>query len=290
MNIASASHHPCYDYFMPKRVSPEALGVLQNAFERSVEELEKRMGLEIKDKNALYSALTHKSYRSDLAVDPATRKTIGNNESLEKAGNKLLNELIRVMTAERNIKYLSPVLISNLVFSRIALTFRMNEVIRAGRPHAEMETPETRIRILANCFEAVMAVVGRSANGTHKVREFLEKHFFSDIFVDKLLPMLMDESSERAAVALAGLTDGRARLSVNRENNKYIGRIFYEDREVSIEESSEGSASRAVITVFLKLHPEFVWGYEGDVGIHYPQVTNLRHVRGKTKRREPPVS
>ncbi len=133
-----------------------------------IEDLQKRLGYQFKDKNLIIEALTHKSYKKPY-----------NNERLEFLGDAVLDLIIGEYlfskfpaTAEGNLSKMRASLVNEKGFEKLALKLNLGDEIfvsLAEENNGGREKPS----LLSNAFEAVIGAFYLEA-GLEKVREFME--------------------------------------------------------------------------------------------------------------------
>jgi ribonuclease-3 len=147
-----------------------------------MEEIERRIGYEFRDKNLLDSALTHSSVGEG-------RKKVTNNERLEFLGDSVLSLIIaqELYLKEPQLDEGDMTLIRALVVETNALADAMRKIalenfFKVGKHLSKNGLPP---RILAGFFEAILGAVYLDG-GFASAQEFLKRHL-SDRLSDALL-------------------------------------------------------------------------------------------------------
>ena len=148
---------------------------------KNFEELEKKLGLEFKDKDLLTQAFTHRSY---LNENPDFN--LENNERLEFLGDAVI-ELI--VTSHLYIEYPEKTegeltnwraaLVNAKMMTSVAEELGFNEFLLLSKGESK-ETGKARAYILANAFEALLGALYLDS-GYGPCDEFIKKYLFKNL-------------------------------------------------------------------------------------------------------------
>ncbi len=162
---------------------------------RPLEELEKKLSLDFRQKEILREALTHRSY---LNENPS--ETRSHNERLEFLGDAVL-ELIVTEFLYRN--YPNPegeltnwrsALVNAQTMGRIAEVIGIGDFLYLSRGE-EKDTGRARAAILANALEAIIGAIYLD-QGYEAARNFITDHILAE------LPTIIKEGTWRDAKSL----------------------------------------------------------------------------------------
>lgn len=130
--------------------------------------LQKRLDYQFKDRDLIIEALTHKSFKKSY-----------NNERLEFLGDAVLDLIIGEHlfnkfpdTAEGNLSKMRASLVNEKSFEKLALKLNLGDTIFISQAE-ENNGGRKKSSLLSNAFEAVMGALYIEA-GLEKVRDFME--------------------------------------------------------------------------------------------------------------------
>lgn len=160
-----------------------------------ISDLEKKIGVEFKNKDLLLQALTHRSY-----LNENTKWHLDHNERLEFLGDAVL-EL--VVTEDLYKKYPNPegeltnwraAIVNSVILSQISGEFNLNDFVLLSRGEAK-DIGRARQYILANAMEALIGAIFLD-QGYKKSEEFINR------FIIKELPRIIEQQLYRDAKSL----------------------------------------------------------------------------------------
>ncbi|HWO07650.1 MAG TPA: ribonuclease III domain-containing protein [Candidatus Paceibacterota bacterium] len=224
---------------------PDSAENREQAFEKALDEFERRVGFRLADRAMLRRACTRRSYTKTVA------EYLPHNEEYEFAGDKILHKALEEVLVDnqpnlsdsqlnfytKRARFLG----QNLILSRAALDLGMNRVIRLSEEEARSPDPLVHIRILADTFEAYVYALHTDA-GDERTREFV-----------------------RATI-----------VPLFEEFTRLLSKAGSEETLRSIE--VEPAASWARRKVELKEHPWLAWGLQGPAIPFYPLKQKILHI------------
>lgn len=154
-----------------------------------INNLEKKLDLEFKNKDLLMQALTHRSY---LNENPQFR--LGHNERLEFLGDAVLELAVTEYLYENydypegDLTNLRAALVNRNMLAYIARKFNLDDFLLLSRGEAKDDNGRARQYILANGFEALIGAIFLD-NGLGVAKEFIIKNLISElprVFEEKL--------------------------------------------------------------------------------------------------------
>lgn len=172
----------------------------------NLSELEKKIGIEFKDKDLLLQALTHRSYLNENPSWP-----LKHNERLEFLGDAVLELVVtdylykNYANPEGELTNWRAAIVNAVILSKICGKFDLNDYILLSRGEAK-DIGRARQFILANAIEALIGAIYLD-QGYSKAEEFI-KHFviveLPEIITQKLYrdpkSHLQEEAQERENV------------------------------------------------------------------------------------------
>ena len=154
---------------------------------KKINEIEKILDYNFKDKNLLHRALTHKSFSNNI-----------NNEKLEFLGDRVLGliiskELIEKYPDEKegiiDKKYSN--LVNKKTCAEIARKINVKKFIYLGAPHKTLE--RSADKILSDCLEAIVGAIYLDG-GLKSSEKFILRFWAS--YIDKSIFTLVDSKTK----------------------------------------------------------------------------------------------
>lgn len=150
-------------------------------------QLEKKLGIEFKNKNLLKEALTHRSYLNENPSWPLT-----NNERLEFLGDAVLELAVTEIlfnrypvSPEGELTAIRSALVNYQMLANIAKNIELGDYIFLSRGEIK-DAGKAREVILANAFEAVLGAVYLDTN-----------YEIAKNFIEKIVMVRLDEVIEK---------------------------------------------------------------------------------------------
>lgn len=156
----------------------------------NTEELEKKIGVEFKNKDLLLTALTHRSYLNENTTWP-----LEHNERLEFLGDAVLELVVtdylykNYPNPEGELTNWRAAIVNAVILSKISGKFDLNDYILLSRGEAK-DTGRARQFILANAIEALIGAIYLD-QGYKKAEEFIQR------FVIVELPNIIEQNLYR---------------------------------------------------------------------------------------------
>lgn len=143
--------------------------------------LEKKLGIEFKNKDLLTQAFTHRSY---LNENPDFK--LDHNERLEFLGDAVIELIVTEHLfkdypekAEGELTNWRAALVNAKMMTSVAEELGFNEFLLLSRGETK-ETGKARAYILANTFEALLGALYLDS-GYHPCDEFIQKYLFNNL-------------------------------------------------------------------------------------------------------------
>ena len=152
--------------------------------------LEKKIGVEFKNKDMLLQALTHRSY-----LNENTKWHLDHNERLEFLGDAVLELVVteylykNYPNPEGELTNWRAAIVNAVILSQISNEFDLNDYVLLSRGEAK-DIGRARQYILANAMEAVIGAIYLD-RGYEKSEEFIKK------FIIKELPRIIEQQLYR---------------------------------------------------------------------------------------------
>lgn len=143
-------------------------------------ELERKIGVDFKDKNLLLSALTHRSY---LNEDP--KWPLDHNERLEFLGDAVLELVVtdylynHFSNPEGEMTNWRAAIVNSVMLAKISTKFDLNDFILLSRGEAK-DVGRARQYILANAAEALIGAIYLD-QGYKKAEEFINQFIITEL-------------------------------------------------------------------------------------------------------------
>lgn len=214
-----------------------------------INNLEKKLDLEFKNKDLLMRALTHRSY---LNENPQFR--LGHNERLEFLGDAVL-ELVVTEYLYENYDYpegdltnLRAALVNRNMLAYIAHKFNLDDFLLLSRGEAKDDNGRARQYILANGFEALIGAIFLD-NGLGVAKEFIIKNLISElprVFEEKLYQDHKSKFQEQAQemVGITPVYEVLEEWGPDHDKHFQVGVFLNEDLVAKGEGSSKQAAQQ----------------------------------------------
>lgn len=151
-------------------------------FEDKISGLEKKIGLEFKNKDILLQALTHRSY---LNENP--RWHLDHNERLEFLGDAVLELIVteylynNYPNPEGEMTNWRAALVNAVILSQISNEFSLNDFVLLSRGEAR-DTGRARQYILANAIEALIGAIYLD-QGYESAKNFISRFVLKELSI-----------------------------------------------------------------------------------------------------------
>jgi len=150
--------------------------------EKNLLEIEKKLGLEFKNKNLLLQALCHRSY---LNEHPEWK--LGDNERLEFLGDAVIEILVTEYLfskfpeeGEGFLTSLRSAVVNSQNLSSLAEKLELQKYLLLSKGEEKNRLQKSKHSILADAFEALVGAIYLD-QGKEKAKKFLEKFLFPTI-------------------------------------------------------------------------------------------------------------
>jgi len=150
--------------------------------EKNLLEIEKKLGLEFKNKNLLLQALCHRSY---LNEHPEWK--LGDNERLEFLGDAVIEILVTEYLfskfpkeGEGFLTSLRSAIVNSQTLSSLAENLELQKYLLLSKGEEKNGLQKSKHSILADAFEALVGAIYLD-QGKEKAKEFLEKFLFPKV-------------------------------------------------------------------------------------------------------------
>lgn len=143
-------------------------------------ELEKKIGVEFRNKDLLLQSLTHRSYLNEYPKWP-----LDHNERLEFLGDAVLELVVtdylynHFPNPEGEMTNWRAAIVNSVMLAKISAKFDLNEYILLSRGEAK-DTGRARQYILANAAEALIGAIYLD-QGYKKTEEFITKFVITEL-------------------------------------------------------------------------------------------------------------
>jgi len=158
-------------------------------------ELEKKIGVEFKNKDLLLQALTHRSY-----LNENTNWHLDHNERLEFLGDAVLELVVtdylyaNYHNPEGELTNWRAAIVNSIMLAKVSWKFNLNDYVLLSRGEAK-DTGRARQYILTNTVEAVIGAIYLD-QGYEKSKEFIVKFIITE------LPVIIESKAYRDAKSL----------------------------------------------------------------------------------------